>query len=142
MFLRFCVTDNAPNMIKALRDINEIVETELDDQEELQDGDEEQLASDSPLLEMDTTEEEIEAVRRETEALKQQMDAIESIPPPEGMTRLSCVAHKVRLCNLLILIQFDITLNLGAPNRRGHCEESDAVIWTSNQEGPKVYQEV
>ena len=65
------MTDNAPNMIKALRDINEIVETELDDQEELQDGDEEQLASDSPLLEMDTTEEEIEAVRRETEALKQ-----------------------------------------------------------------------
>ena len=107
MFLRFCATDNAPNMIKAIRDINEIMETEAAYQEELQDGDEEQLASDSPLLEMDTIEEEIEAVRRETDALKQQMDAIESVPPPEGMTRIPCAAHKVRLCNLLFLIQFD-----------------------------------
>ena len=107
MFLRYCTTDNAANMIKAVRDFNEMMETEAADQEELQDGDEEQLASYSPLLEMDTIEEEIEAVRRETEALKQQMDAIESVPPPEGMTRIPCAAHKVRLCNLLILIQFD-----------------------------------
>ena len=97
MSFRFCVTDNASNMIKALRDINEIIEDEQDDHEE-QDGDEEQMALDSPLLEQDTMEEEIEAVRKETEALKQQIADIESVPPPEGMTRLPCVAHKVRLC--------------------------------------------
>lgn len=90
------MTDNAANMIKALRDINEILDEEPDDYEELQDGDEEQM--DSPLLEMDTIEEEIEAVRKETEALKRQMADIEAVPPPEGMTRLPCVAHKVRIC--------------------------------------------
>ena len=101
MFFRFCVTDNAPNMIKALRDINKIKEDELADHED-QDGDEDELTSDSPLLEVDT-EEEIEQVRRETEALKQQMDDIESVPPPEGMTRMSCVAHKVRLALFLMI---------------------------------------
>ena len=97
MFFRFCVTDNAANMVKALRDINEIVEAEPGDHEE-QDDDEEQMVSYSPLLEMDTIEEEIEAVRKETEALRQHMADIEAVPPPEGMTRLPCVAHKVRLC--------------------------------------------
>ena len=48
MFLRYCTTDNAANMIKAVRDFNEMMETEAADQEELQDGDEEQLASYSP----------------------------------------------------------------------------------------------
>ena len=82
-------------MVKAIRDINEILDNELDDHDELQDGDEEHLASDSTLLELDTTDEEIEAVLKETETLKKQMEVIESVPPPEGMTRLPCVAHKV-----------------------------------------------
>ena len=32
---------------------------------------------------------------KETETLKKQMEVIESVPPPEGMTRLPCVAYKV-----------------------------------------------
>ena len=40
-------------MVKALRDINEIVEAEQVDHEELKESDE-QMARDSPLLKMDT----------------------------------------------------------------------------------------
>ena len=131
------MTDNAPNMIKALRDINKIKEDELADHED-QDGDEDQLTSDSPLLEVDT-EEEIEQVRRETEALKQQLDDIESVPPPEGMTRMGCVAHKVRL----VLFSYDLfNLNLDSLGNGGHSQESDAFFWSTNQEGPKVHYEV
>ena len=94
-------------MVKAVRDYNKIKEEA--DPEEPQDG-EEELASDSPLLEMNI-EEEIEAVRREMEELKQQMDDIESVPPPEGMIRLPCAAHKVSLA--LFSVDFNlIQLNL------------------------------
>ena len=81
-------------MVKAVRDYNKIKEEA--DPEEPQDGEEEELPSNSPLLEMDI-EEEIEAVTRETRELKQQLDDIEAVPPPEGMIRLPCAAHKVRL---------------------------------------------